>query len=215
MLLQRFSLVVLTAVLALLVSGGLASAKSLDEGGMIFPAIQSPADPEEYSWEVTLEEGQELRDVDDQHAAVYFVEAELMAFTIDAVSAHDAEGATVPTTLAVTQPNIVTLTVHHRAGNPAAGGAPFDYPIVEGSGWEGGFHTSEAHVISGDPSPPTCTVPHLHGLSLRAVRRQLRLADCALGPVHGRRVHGAKVLRQYRPAGKSLPAGTRVGIKLG
>jgi hypothetical protein len=203
---------------------GHATAAPLYDGAMTFPAIQSAADPEEYSWEVDLDEGQELRQVDDENAAVYYVgDSEHLAFTVTAVSAHDAEGATVPTTLAVTQPNLITLTVHHRAGNPAAGGAPFDYPITGGPGWEGGFHSVEIQLPPGEveprseepPPPPTCSVPHLRGLSLRAARRQLRFGDCALGPVHGRRTRGATILRQYRPAGKSLPAGTPVGIKLG
>ena len=66
--------------------------------------------------------------------------------------AHDAVGKSVPTTLEVSPPNVVTLTVHHRAGNPAAGGAPFTYPIFEGSGWEGGFSTFEVTVPPSEPA---------------------------------------------------------------
>jgi hypothetical protein len=45
-------------------------------------------------------------------------------------------------------------------------------------------------------------------------RRALRQAHCTLGPVHGKRGRGAKVLEQYRRVGKLLPAGTAVGVKL-
>lgn len=187
------------------------------DGVQSFPAIQGHADPEEYSWEVQLEEGQTLESVDDQNAVVRW-EGGTVAFTITASAAHDAVGATVPTSLAVSEGNILTLTVHHRAGNPAAGGAPFDYPVVAGEGWEGGFVT---HVVTMPapeavvaPPTPRCVVPKLVGKSLRAARRQLRKAHCKLGKVRGERARGAKVVRQYRRPAKELPAGTQVDVKL-
>lgn len=195
-------------------------------GVMSFPTIHGPEDPEDYCWEVQLFEGQELVEIDNRHAAVYY-ESGHIAFEIVAAPASDAEGATVPTTIAVTLPNLITLTVHHRAGNPAAGGAPFHYPVDYGAGWEGGFHTVQ---IPGPPdeaelrgvpaaapeeaSVPPCEVPNLRGRSLRAVRSALRGAHCELGPVRGDHRRGAKVVKQYRPAGKTLPAYTEVGVKL-
>ncbi len=123
------------------VSAG-AEVRPISEGGMSFGTITGPADPEEYSFSLELGEGQELMAVDDQHAEVRYGRSEHIAFRIAAEPASDAIGTNVPTTLTVTQPNIVTLTVHHREGNPAAGGAPFTYPVVRGAGWEGGFQTS-------------------------------------------------------------------------
>jgi len=194
---------------------------------MQFPDIHSAADPEDYCWEVELHEGQELRQIDDQHAAVYY-EDEHIGMTIAAEQAHDADGSSVPTTLAVTGEDIVTLTVHHLEGNPAVGGASFVYPIIAGEGWEGGF---ESHEIEGPPdeaalrkvvpAPPfesaagVCLVPNLIGKSVQASRTILQKRGCHLGPVHGSRSKSAHVVRQYRQAGKSLPAGTEVGIKLG
>jgi hypothetical protein len=204
------------------------------DGGMQFPQIHSPADPEDYCWEVQLGEEQELRQVDEQHAAVYYGDpVEHIAFTITAEEAHDADGSSVPTTLAVSERNIITLTVHHREGNPAAGGAPFVYPITEGAGWEGGFETVQ---IQGPPdeaelreaalraardhaaleaAAPTCLVPNLVGRSLRSSRKVLEARNCLLGPVRGRRSKSLRVVRQYRPTGEALPAGTKVGVKLG
>ncbi len=194
--------------------------------GMTFPTIHGPEDPEDYCWEVQLSDGQELVEIDDQHAAVYY-ESGHIAFSIEVETAHDAEGTTVPTTLAVTEPNLITLTVHHSAGNPAAGGAPFHYPILAGPGWEGGFHTvlipgppdeselDDVHAAAPEePSAAPCEVPDLHGRSLRGARRALRRAHCELGPVRGNSHRGAKVVKQYRQAGKPLPAGTEVGVKL-
>lgn len=213
-------------VLAVVGSLGLTMAASAEppppyNGLMDFAAIQGPDGPEEFSWEVSLGDEQELKAIDNTHAAVYYTDPEEhIAFTIVAQPAHAADGANVPTTLAVTQPNVITLTVHHRAGNPAAGGAPFDYPVSAGAGWEGGF---QQHTV--DMGPPTeqaikppvpvvCSVPYLSGLTLKAARRHLRRSHCKLGVVRGERTRGARVVKQFRRPGRELPAGTEVGIKL-
>jgi len=117
-------------------------------GDMSFPAINGAADPEEYSWEVQLGPEQALEQLDDQHAQVYYEHEHQPAFTITAEPAHDAFGISVPTTLTVSEETIITLTVHHRDGNPAAGGEPFAYPVSAGPGWEPG---SAPVVITGPP----------------------------------------------------------------
>jgi hypothetical protein len=223
---------VLAALVAALVWAGTPSAARAEtcapyEGGMTFPMIHGPEDPEDYCWEVQLGAGEKLRQIDDQHAEVDF-ESGHFAFGIQAKPAHDAVGTAVPTTLAVSDPNLITLTVHHRAGNPAAGGAPFDYPILSGTGWEGGF-ISEAVKGPADeseakpkPTAPVeeipalmCDVPALQGRTLQAARRALQRANCHLGPVRGQRRPGVKVVKQYRQYGETLPAGSVVGVKLG
>jgi hypothetical protein len=211
-------------MLAVMASLGLTVAASAEppppyDGLMAFADIQGPDGPEEFSWEVKLDDEDELRAIDDTHAGVFWVGTETLAMTITAQLAHAVDGANVPTTLAVTQPNIITLTVHHRTGNPAAGGAPFDYPVIAGSGWEGGF---QQHIVVGPrpteqaPPPPVlrCTVPDLVGLTLRATLRQLRRSNCGLGEVRGERSRGARVAKQFRRAGRSLPVGAEVGVKL-
>jgi hypothetical protein len=177
-----------------------------------------------------------VRQVSGQEVVVEYVESGLLAFSIDAVPAHAADGATVPTTLALTEDEegpIVTLTVHYRAGNPAAGGAPFVFPITTGEGWEGGwFGGTVQFFIPGDtsattpspapvtpsPPPPTCTVPSLHGFGLRAAKARLRGADCGIGAVRlspGATKGKGKVVKQFRIAGAQLPGGAPVAIKLG
>jgi hypothetical protein len=221
-------LMAVLAVAAMLPAGAAAESPPPYDGAMSFRAIQGPEGPDEFSWEVTLYEEQELRQIDDRSAAVYYTNPEEhLAFGITAIAAHDAAGATVPTTLTVTSPNAITLTVHHRDGNPAADGAPFDYPVIPGEGWEGGFQPvripgppdeSELSAVQPPselpPPTPTCVVPDLTGSTLRASRKMLNRSDCALGPIRGERGRGARVVRQYRSAGKSLPAGTEVGVKL-
>jgi len=198
-------------------------------GAMSFQDIQGPEGPEEYSWEVKLDEEQELRRVDDRHAAVYYASG-TRAFEIRGEVAHDASGSNVPTTLSVTQPNIITLTVHHRDGNPAAGGAAFDYPVSAGEGWTGSRQPVEiegppdeyqlAHpptrreiLEPPQPSPPPCVVPDLTGRTLRASRKMLHRAHCRLGQVRGERSRGARVAEQYRQAGKVLQVWTAVDVK--
>ena len=200
--------------------------RPLDDGGEVFGPINGPEDPEDYCFEVQLGEEQELRQIDDRHVEAFYSTGH-PSFEIVAEEATDAVGTSVPTTLALTGADIVTLTVHHREGNPLAGGAPFDYPVVAGSGWEGGFHTTEVSMSPlpppAPPSPPpageeapapSCTVPRLQGRSLAAARTVLHAARCRLGPIRGRRTHGARVVKQYRPAGRVLPAGAEVGVEL-
>jgi hypothetical protein len=180
------------------------------EGALWFPPIHSASDPEEYSWEVRLGAEQTLELVDEQHAEAYYAPGHHPAFGITAEPAHDADGATVPTSLSVTQPDVITLTVHYRAGNPAAHGAPFEYPIIAGAGWEGGYVTErvtgpkdetelreereriareerEAAQRTSAPSAgqeedhEDCLVPRLKGLSLKISKKRLRQADCRLG----------------------------------
>jgi hypothetical protein len=104
--------------------------------------------------------------------------------------------------------------------------------VTPGAGWEGGF---EAVQVQGppdeaelkamakakaptapveEPSPPTCEVPVLQGRTVKAARRALLAGGCELGPIRGRRHPGARIVKQYRPAYKVLPAGTAVGVKL-
>jgi hypothetical protein len=134
------------------------------------------------------------------------------SFAITAEKAHDADGARVPTTLEMTGEDEITLTVHHRAGNPAADGAPFDYPITAGEGWEGGPYQTvivkgppdetelremsereriERKILEASPAaqvepPPVvaCRVPTLSGYSLRGAKNRLRAAHCGIGAVH-------------------------------
>jgi hypothetical protein len=199
------------------------SCPSLSDGGQRFGQISGPEDPEDYCFEVTLGEEQELRQIDDRHVQAFYSTGQ-PSFEITAEQASDVEGASVPTTLTMTGSNIVTLTVHHREGNPLANGAAFHYPVVGGSGWEGGFHTVEvkmsppteqAPVPPVEPPTPQCEVPVLQGRTVPAARRALLHAGCALGPIRGRRHSGARIVKQYRPAYKVLPAGTAVGVKLG
>jgi hypothetical protein len=180
-------------------------------GSFGFPTISSVVAPEAYSWRVDLGARQELRQVSPTEVQVVYTDG-TESFAITAEKAHDADGARVPTTLEMTGEDEITLTVHHRAGNPAAGGAPFDYPITAGEGWEGGplqtviikgppdetelreiseRERIEREIIEASPAavvepPPvvTCKVPLLRGYSLRGAKNRLRLAHCGIGAIH-------------------------------
>jgi PASTA domain len=214
---------------------GPAPIRNLDEGGMQFPMITGPEASEEYPFHVTLGEEQFLRQVSATAVEVYYA-GHLPAFSIAAEEADDAVGAAVPTTLAMTGPAEVTLTVHHREGNPAAAWAPFQYPISTGSGWTGGFTTvvvpmenpfaeSERKVIEANPAATleplpviTCKVPSLDGYSLRGAKNRLRAAHCGIGAVHlatGATIGKGKIVKQFHPVGTELAAGAPVAVKLG
>ncbi len=216
------------AILCALVAAAPAAAEAGGEippyGG--WPSITDPEAPEEYVYRVHLYE-QELVQATPTEVFVKYIEGPT-AFVLYAGEAHDVDGAAVPVTLTVTGPDLVTRTIYHREGNPAAGGAPFAYPILAGSGWEGGYRTisvelNEPKPPAPEPAPapapptPTCTVPSLHGFGLVAVKKLLRGADCGIGQV--RLVRGAtkgkgKVVKQFEPAGTRLAAGAPVAVKL-
>lgn len=242
------ALLLLTVVLAALLATGSASAEPAPEppvfdGFQSFPAIADASYPEDYSWTVELSSRQKLVQVDEQTAEVQYEDG-VRAFTISAEPAHDSEGATVPTTLAVTGPDVITLTVHHRAGNPAKGGAPFRYPITAGQGWEGGYGTPT--VIQGpldetelreqrereeaarlatlgtpvapSPAASSCVVPKLKGLSLARSRQRLGAAGCGVGTLErapGATARSGRVVAQRPRPGRTLSAGTAVALRLG
>jgi hypothetical protein len=194
-------------------------------GDMTFPSIKAPSDPEEYSWEVILGSRLSLEQVDSQSIRVLHPDG-TVASVIEAEQAHDAMGSTVPTSLAVSDGNVITLTVHHRAGNPAAGGVPFVYPVVGGAGFELGFE----HVETWSPpeessvkeqttaAPQGCLVPSLRNKTLKQARHALGEADCKLGDV--RRREGAdksvrgKIVGQSPKASAIRPQGAAVAVTL-
>ena len=90
----------------------------------------------------------DLRQINPQEVAVFYKEG-FPAFTIAAVSAHDAIGSTVPTQLAVAGSNVITLTVGHRGISPAGGS--FVYPVIGGAGWEGGYRTISVELAEPEP----------------------------------------------------------------
>lgn len=203
-------------------------------GLLSFPTIKAPTDPEEYSWKVTLQPGQELKAVDDRHAEVYFEDGHPL-FGIEAAPARDADGTAVPTTIGVSEGDVVTLVVHHRPGDPAADGALFDYPITEGPAFEAGFSSvivigpkdeaelreererieREAREAAEGGAGRSCIVPRLKSQPLKVGRKKLREAGCRLGDVRGTRSKSARVVRQHPRPGTVLGLGAEVGVKLG
>ncbi len=208
------------------------------DGTTSFPAIQGTSDPENFSWEVELSDGQELQLVDSRHAAVYYTEDGQLALDITAGEAHDAVGSDVPTSLAVFGENVITLTVHHRVGNPVAGGAPFEYPVLAGAGWPGG--PTDPEIVKGpmdeqelreareriERANPAaldagvrngCRVPMLKGRSLRNSKRQLRQSGCRIGQVKrlkGTMARAGRVIRQNPKPGNVLPSGATIDVTL-
>ena len=103
------------------------------DGLLTFGSIRDASAPETFSWKVNLGEGQVLRSVDPLDAEVDYEDGH-EAYLIAAQKASDAIGSNVPTSLSVSEQDIVTLTVEHKEHS-------YVYPIVAGTGWEGGFRT--------------------------------------------------------------------------
>ncbi len=182
-----------------------------------------------------LAEEQQLEAEDDQTARVSYASGRT-AFVITAEEAHDADGSIVPTSLVVSGEDVITLLVHHRAGDPAAGGTPFTYPVSNGSGWEGGFSTV---IVKGPPDDQElreererierersgksdalkgCSVPRLKGKSLKASKRRLREAGCRVGKVTrlaGVTAGSGRVVGQSSVPGTKRAQGSVVRVTLG
>lgn len=109
------------------------------DGLMAFQAIRDASAPEKYSWEVNLGEGETLKSIDDQHAAIVWEDG-TQAMLIAAQSAHGGDGKAVATSLSVSEGNVITLNVAHRVSGVV-------YPVVSGVGWEGGFQIHEAIIV--------------------------------------------------------------------
>jgi hypothetical protein len=238
---RRSRLLAAVCTVSTLLVTSAASAEPLPpyDGLMSFPEIKGPADPQDFSWKVSLSKDQALEQIDDQTALIYYERDHARAFTITAEPAHDALGTNVPTSLAVSDGGVITLTVHHRDGNPLAERAPFTYPILAGHGWESGFQTvvvagppdeaelqvlRELHereareAISGQHEAEACIVPRLKGKPLKAAKAQLRLAHCRLGALsakRGRRLSSARIVREHPRSGAILSPSSAVDLTLG
>jgi hypothetical protein len=70
-------------------------------------------------------------------------------------------------------------------------------------------------VVAGDRfTYSACVVPKLSGRSLRAARKKLKQAGCALGKARGEKSKTAEVVKQSPKTGKVLAPGARVSVKL-
>jgi tripartite motif-containing protein 71 len=124
--------------------------RPMSDGGLSFADIRGPSAPEHYAYEMNLSPELHLRQPDPQHIEVFYWEYGITAFVITAEPAHDAIGTTVPTHLSISGPATITLTVEHRGQSPAGGG--FVYPVMGGTGWQGGYRTISVELT--EPLPP-------------------------------------------------------------
>ena len=87
-----------------------------------------------------------------------------------------------------------------------------------GSGSDDGS-ASESGTGTGTPAGAAtrCLVPKLRGTRVKAARLSLKSSGCRVGKI--KRVHKAgrrgRVLRQSVRAGKTMPVGTRVNLRVG
>ena len=95
-----------------------------------------------------------------------------------------------------------SATATDAAGNTSACSAPISYTHVKAT-------------------PPACVVPELVGKKLGAAKRAIKAAGCKVGKVTRPKARKHKklgrliVIASKPSAGKTLPAGSKVGLKLG
>jgi hypothetical protein len=128
------------------------------DGGQTFKMIRDESAPEAYSWKVSLNKGQTLKAIDSEHAAIFYSD-ESQALAITAEAAHDATGKGVPTSLSVSEGNVLTLTIKYK-------GKGFVYPILAGPA----FQSSYTLPVIWEPAPPPKESPEetlylVHGMS--------------------------------------------------
>lgn len=127
------------------VSGGIGVdtvTRPIYEGDQTFKTIRDETAPETYSWKVSLNKGQTLKAIDSEHVAIFNGD-ESQALAITAEAAHDATGKAVPTSLSVSEGNVLTLTLKYRGGG-------FTYPIIGGPA----FQSSYTLPVIWEPPPP-------------------------------------------------------------
>jgi hypothetical protein len=181
--------------------GGGAGELPVYDGPMLPRAIQGPGEPEEFSYRVELAPHQMLVEVDETEAEVRYEDG-VVAFAISPEPSHDATGATVPTTLRVSGGDVLTYVVHDQDGNPAAGGAPFVYPITAGLGWDGG--SGETVIVKGPPDEKEIAEELRIAEEIRRAEQRIREASpaaattgppaptCKIPSLDGFSLHGAK-----------------------
>jgi hypothetical protein len=92
----------------------------------------------------------------------------------------------------------------------------FSVVVTSGSGIVAGpDQTFTTATPAPAPGVASCVVPKLKRKRLKADRKALNKADCALGKVKGHRGKQAKVKKQSPKPGTVLPAGSKVNVTLG
>jgi sugar lactone lactonase YvrE len=124
--------------------------RPMADGGLSFADIRGPEAPANYAYEMDLSSELHLRQPDPQHVEVFYWKYGITAFVITAEPAHDAIGTTVPTHLSISGPARITLTVEYRG--PSSAGGDFVYPVMGGTGWQGGYRVIAFDLT--EPLPP-------------------------------------------------------------
>ena len=126
------------------------------------------------------------------------------SFTVESEGKITAVSPAVVTAVspAVAAAEAVDVSVTTNAGTSALGPADrFQYLLGQGG--------------PGPPPPGNrCSVPRLKGKTLKAARKKLKAAGCALGKVSGHKSKSAKVRKQNPKPGKELVSGAKVNVKV-
>jgi hypothetical protein len=132
------------------------------------------------------------------------------------ISGTDFEGATaVRFGAAAASGFTINSEGQITATAPAAAAGPVNVSVTTPAGVA---TSSQLFTYTPLTPAPTCIVPKLKGKKLKAAKKDVRRADCKLGKVKklkGATAKTGKVVKQSPKAGKVLPAGSKVAVKLG
>jgi hypothetical protein len=125
-------------------------------------------------------------------------------------------GSTPAASFTIDSENLIT------ASAPAGSGSvPISVTTVAGTSTSSQLFTFATPAIAPlpvpVPQPATCTVPKIKGGSLKAAKRRIRSADCAVGkPIKksGATAENGKVVKQQPAPGTTVPVGTKVKVTL-
>jgi IPT/TIG domain/PASTA domain len=111
-------------------------------------------------------------------------------------------GGAPATSFAINSENAITAVAP-----PSAGPGTVDVRVTTVAG--------QTPAVAADQFTYTaCVVPKIQGKSLKASRKALAAAGCALGKVKGKKSKAAKVKKQDPKAGTALAPGGKVNVKL-
>jgi hypothetical protein len=125
-------------------------------------------------------------------------------------------GSTPAAAFTIDSENLITASAPTGSGS-----VPISVTTVAGTSTSSQLFTFTTPPPAIAPSPvpqsATCTVPKIKGGSLKAAKRRIRAADCAVGKPTKRKGASARtgiVVRQVPAPGTTVPVGTTVKVTL-
>lgn len=134
------------------------------------------------------------------------------------ISGHDFSGATAVMFGSTPASSYKVESDYQITATSPAGSGTVDIVVITPGGQTPAVPASKFTFVA-PPAPPApveahCVVPNLVGKTLKASRKALKKADCALGKVRGSKAKSARVKKQAPKPGTVRAAGAKVNVTL-